>query len=84
MEVEVAKSKGVQRGKEEIISILEECNKSKLSVKAFVKTKGIHEATFYNWRNKYGGKTRKVRSGFARIKVHPSPIIQAATLFAEV
>ena len=84
MEVEVAKPKGIQRRKEEIISILEECSKSKLSVKEFVKTKGIHEATYYNWRNKYGGKARKERSGFASIKISPSPATHAATLFAEV
>ena len=84
MEAEVAKPSGVQRSKEEIISILEECKKSKLKVKEFVKTKGIHEATYYNWRNKYGGKVRKERSGFARIKISPSPATQTATLFAEV
>jgi hypothetical protein len=84
MEVEVAKPSGVQRSKEEIISILEECRKSGMNVKEFVKTKGIHEATYYNWRNKYGSKARKERTGFARIKLNPSPPIQAATLFAEV
>jgi Transposase len=84
MEVAVAKPSGAQRSKEEIISLLEECRKSKMSVKEFVKTKGIHEATYYNWRNKYGGKARKERSGFAAIKINPSPAIHAATMFAEV
>lgn len=84
MEVEVVKPSGVQRSREEIIFILEECRKSKLNVKEFVKTKGIHEATYYNWRNKYGGKARKERSGFASIKINPSPATHAATLFAEV
>ena len=84
MELNVAKPSGVQRSKEEIISILEECRKSKLNVKEFVKTKGIHEATYYNWRKKYGGKARKEGTGFARIKINPSPAIQASTLFAEV
>ena len=84
MEVEVVKPSGIQRSKEEIISILEECRKSKLNVKEFVKTKGIHEATYYNWRNKYGSKTRKERSGFARIKINPFPATHAETLFAEV
>ena len=84
MEVEVAKPSGVQRSREEIISILEECRKSKLKVKEFVKIKGIHEATYYNWRNKYGSKPVKERSGFARIKISPTPATQAATLFAEV
>ena len=84
MEVVISKARGVQRSKEEIINILEECRKSKMSVKEFVKTKGIHEATYYNWRNKYGKKTLKERTGFARIKINPSPAIPAATLFAEV
>ena len=59
MVVEIAKARGVRRSKEELISIMEECRKSKLNVKEFVKTKGIHEATYYNWRNKYGGKNGK-------------------------
>jgi len=59
MEVEVVKPSGAQRSKEEIISILEECRKSKLKVKEFVKTKGIHEATYYKWRNKYASKKKK-------------------------
>ena len=84
MEVEVAKASGVQRSKAEIISILEECRKSKMKVKEFVKTKGIHEATYYNWRNKYGSKAVKERSGFARIKLSPVTATAAATLFAEV
>jgi Transposase len=86
MELEVAKPSGVQRSKEEIISILEECRKSKLNVKEFVKTKGIHEATYYNWRNKYGGKQRKQKSeaGFATLKIDPSPVTHTSNLFAKV
>ena len=86
MEVELAKRPGVQRSKEEIISILEECKKSKLKVKEFVKTKGIHEATYYNWRNKYGGKKRKQKegSGFTTLKINPSPLTFTGNLFAEV
>ena len=82
MEMQVAKPSGVQRSKEEIVALLEECRESKMSVKEFVKTKGIHEATYYNWRNKYGVKQAKERSGFASIKINPAT--HAATLFAEV
>jgi hypothetical protein len=53
-------------------------------MKDFVKTKGIHEATYYNWRNKYAGKVLKERTGFARIRINTSPVIQVSTLFAEV
>ena len=86
MEVEVAKRSEVRRSKEEIISILEACGKSKMSVKEFVKSKGIHEATYYNWRNKYGSKERKQKPGrgFATLKINPSPATHAAALFAEV
>jgi transposase-like protein len=86
MELVETKRSGIQRSKEEIISLMEECRKSKLSVKEFAKLKGIHEATYYNWRNKYGGKQRKpkVQSGFATLKINPSPAAHTAALFAEV
>jgi len=85
MEVEIAKRSGIQRSKEEIISILEECRKSKLKIKEFVKTKGIHEATYYNWRNKYASKKGKEKSaGFATLKINPSAITYEGNLFAEV
>ena len=85
MEVEVEKPSRIQHSKEEIMFILEECRKSKLNVKEFVKTKGIHEATYYNWRNKYGGKKSKdKRSGFATLKINPSPVTYTGNLFAEV
>ena len=85
MEVEVAKPSGVQRSKEEIISILEECRKSGKSVKEFAKSRGIHEATYYNWRNKYLGKQGKEkRADFAKLKINPTPATHASVLFAEV
>ncbi|HEY8734567.1 MAG TPA: transposase [Puia sp.] len=85
MEEGIAKPSRVQRSQEEIISILEECRNSKLNVKEFVKTKGIHEATYYNWRNKYGGKKGKEkRPGFATLKINPSPVTNTVNLFAEV
>ncbi len=86
MEVEVAKPSGVQRSKEEIISILEECRKSGKSVKEFAKSRGIHEATYYSWRNKYGSKPVKqnAKAGFASLKINPSPATQTPALFAEV
>ena len=85
MEVEVVKQIRVQRSKEEIISMLEQCRDSRMSVKEFVKLKGIHEATYYNWRNKYGSKVIKQnsRSGFSELKIKPSPLMHAAALFAE-
>ncbi len=82
MEVDVAKPSGVQRSKEEIISLLEECRKSGKSVKEFAKTKGIHEATYYNWRNKYVGKEK--RAGFAKLKINPTQATHTSVLFAEV
>jgi hypothetical protein len=86
MEAIVSTHLGVRRSKEEIISLLEECRKSKVSVKEFAKLKGIHEATYYNWRNKYGSKrvNPKAFVGFAPLKINPSPAVHSAALFAEV
>jgi hypothetical protein len=84
MEAEVAKPSNVQRSKAEIISILEECRRSKMKVKEFVKSKGIHEATYYNWRNKYGPRLVKEGTGFARIKISPALAVSSTGLFAEV
>lgn len=85
MEVDVAKPSGVQRSKEEIISLLEECRKSGKSVKEFAKINGIHEATYYNWRNKYLGKQLKEkRAGFAKLKINPTQATHTSVLFAEV
>ena len=84
MEVDVAKPSGVQRSKEEIISLLEECRKSGKSVKEFAKTNGIHEATYYNWRNKYVGKRKEKRAGFAKLKINPTQATHTSVLFAKV
>ena len=85
MELELTKRSGVQHSKEEIISILEECRKSNLKIKEFVKTKGIHEATYYNWRNKYGDKkSKEKRAAFSTLKINPSPVTNTVNLFAEV
>ena len=82
----MVKPSGVQRSKEEIISILEECRRSNLNVKEFVRTKGIHEATYYNWKNKYGSKPRKQKpkQGFAALKITHTQATPLATLFAEI
>ena len=64
---------------------LEECRKSGKSVKEFAKSKGIHEATYYNWRNKYVGKQGKEkRAGFAKLKINPTQATHTSVLFAEV
>ena len=86
MEVDVAKPSGVQRSKEEIISLLEECRKSRKSVKEFAKTKGIHEGDriIIGEINMAANKAKKRRAGFATLKINPSPATHASNLFAEV
>jgi hypothetical protein len=86
MEQHIAKPSGNRHSKEEILKILEEGKNSDLNVKEFVKTKSIHAATYYIWRNRYGDKAQKQRSlsGFARLKINPSPDNNGPVLFAEV
>ena len=86
MELDVAKQPGKQRTKEEIISLVEEYQKTKMSAKDFALSKGVRKATVYYWRKKYGSKphAQNPKGGFATLKINPSPAVQASTLFAEV
>jgi hypothetical protein len=86
MELDVAKQPGKQRTKEEIISLVEEYRKTKLSAKDFALSKGVRKATVYYWRKKYGSKPhiQNPKSSFATLKINPSAAVQASTLFAEV
>jgi hypothetical protein len=86
MEVEVVKPTGIKRRYEEIFSLLEECRNSNMSMKEFVKLKGIHETTYYNWRNKYGIKDvkQKQKTGFSTLEIKPSLFMDADRLFVQV
>jgi hypothetical protein len=86
MELDVAKQPGKQRTKEEIISLVEEYRKTKLSAKDFALSKGVRKATVYYWRKKYGSKqhTQNPKVGFTTLKINPSASSQPTTLFAEV
>ena len=86
MEMDVAKQPGKQRTKEEIISLVEEYRKTKMSAKDFALSKGVRKATVYYWRKKYGSKPRiqNPNSGFATLKINPSALTHASHLFAEV
>ncbi len=75
-----AKTSRVQRSEAEIRSILKEHESSDISVKEFCKIYEIHEATFYNWRNKYGPKSEKT-GGFIEMELsggaaEPSPFVE--------
>ena len=86
MEFDLAKPVGVQRTREEIISLLEEYHRTKMSAKEFALSKGVQKATVYYWIKKYGSKLRNQESsnGFATLKIKPSHVADTATLFAEV
>ena len=86
MELDVAKQPGKQRTKEEIISLVEEYRKTKMSAKDFALSKGVRKATVYYWRKKYGSKshTQNTKGGFTTLKINPSAATHAASLFAEV
>ena len=86
MALDVVKLAGKQRTKEEIISLVEEHQKTKMSAKDFALSKGVRKATVYYWRKKYGSKphTQNPMGGFATLKINPFPAGQASALFAEV
>ena len=86
MEFDVAKPHTVQRTREEIISLLEEYHRTKMSAKEFALSKGVQKATVYYWKKKYGSKLRnqELSGGFATLKIKRSHLAGTATLFAEV
>jgi hypothetical protein len=82
MEAPTAKIIRIFRSEETILNILIEHRKSKLSIKAFCKENNIAQASFHNWKKKYGKRTIK-QAGFATLQISP-PAGAGASLFAEV
>ena len=71
----------VQRSESEIKAILKEQETSNVTVKEFCEIYDIHEATFYNWRNKYGPKVEKTGEF---IEMDIGEITAEPSLFAEI
>jgi putative transposase len=71
----------MQRSESEIRAILKEQESGNVTVKEVCKIYGIHEATFYNWRNRYGPKAIKA-SEFIEMEI--GQIDAEPSLFAEV
>jgi len=86
METIVTKPARIVRSEEEIFNLLDEYEKSDVSVKEFCEIYDIVEATFYNWKNKYRSKPEKQneQAGFAALEITPSPVSMDTALFAEV
>jgi len=76
-----AKTSRSRRSEAEIRSILKEHESSNVSVKEICETYEIHEATFYNWRKKYGPKAEKA-GGFIEMELGGSAA--ESSLFAEI
>lgn len=78
------------RSEEQILSILEEYDKSGYSVKDYCEVSDINEATFYSWMKKYrsqtpaGSNPQDDVKGFAQIEVIPTIVHSKPQLFAEV
>jgi len=71
------------RSEEQILSILDEYDKSGYSVKDYCEVSDINEATFYSWIKKYRSKEEE-QKGFAPIEVVPVFNQSRPQLFAEI
>ncbi len=75
----------IVRTEDQILSILEEFDKSGFSVKDYCEVSDINEATFYTWLKKYRPKSdQEDIKGFATIEVTPTLVHARPVLFAEV
>ena len=72
------------RSEEQILSILEEYDKSGYTVKEYCEVSDINEATFYSWIKKYRSKPEDDVKGFAQIEVIPTLVHSKPQLFAEI
>jgi hypothetical protein len=78
------RSTRIIRSDEEVLALLDEFDKSNLSVKEFCELSDISEATYYNWKNRFR-KTDKKNDppGFATLHIAHEQIAEPG-LFAEV
>jgi hypothetical protein len=72
----------IVRTEEQILSILEEYEKSGFTQRDFCEVSDINEVTFYSWLKKYRSKPDDVK-GFATIEVVNTPATKGQ-LFAEI
>jgi len=63
----LSKSTRSYRSEEEIKALLQEFELSEVTVKEFCEMYSISEATFYNWRTKYGTKENEERGEFIQL-----------------
>jgi hypothetical protein len=75
----------IVRTEEQILSILEEYDRSGFNVKEFCEVSEINEATFYSWIKRYRSKPDGEEiKGFVGIEVVPTLVHTRPQLFAEV
>lgn len=84
MQNDAAAGKRTVRTEEQILSILDEFDRSGFTVKDFCEVSDINEATFYSWIKKYRSKPEDDVKGFAAIEITPSLIHSKPQLFAEI
>ena len=75
----------IVRTEEQILTLLEEYEKSGFTAKEFAEVSEIHEATLYSWLKKYRPKPgNEEPRGFATIEVTPALTSSKPRLFAEI
>ena len=84
MQNDAGTSKRLVRKEDQILSILDEYDKSGFSVRDFCEVSELNEATFYSWVKKYSSKPEEEVKGFTTIEIIPGLIDSKPQLFAEI
>ena len=74
----------IVRTEEQILSILDEYDKSGFTQKEYCELSDINEVTFYSWMKKYRRTNGEEPKGFAAVEVIPTFVHARPQLFAEV
>ncbi len=75
----------VFRGEEKILNLLNEYDKSNLSVKAFCQGHNLSSGSFHNWKKKYSNRLSKSTAGpgFTTLQIKSPARVAEPALFAE-
>lgn len=86
MEQATNRAPRIRRSHQLILRLLEEFEKSDVSVLDFCQEQGINKATFHKWKSRYQFKSAKKKRtpGFARLHITASPSNTGGVLFAQV
>jgi hypothetical protein len=86
MEQLIKKPRRFRRTQDQILLLLKEFDKSRMTAKDFCVIHKVGRASFHKWQSRYKRGRKKINNqpSFTRVQISPSPGHAGSVLFAEV